>query len=353
MQKMDGSPEMSSFGSGAMQEMPSTLPGYVTFFSLVFQLLMTLVIFIMAGWVFVTIKTTRSLHKPHSIFVANLMVTDMILAVLQTAVTIDYVIGVDLLSCNVRQFFFSPIVEVHFTYLMISVDKVIGIAFPYKHRKIMTPRVVASMLVTTWTLAMLLSADSLISNYKDVPQYDLCASLIVISQRFVIRILPILLASSLTVSLNVYLSIKAYNVSKQAEKITRFSGNSSTSGEVKSLKKKYKRVKKDLKPLITLLMLIIGSSLVAFLFLLLLNTLKLVWSHQTILEALRPNISYVILFLHPTVYGLYFKQVRDPMVKKYKQLRNRYKFNTAVVAPLPPRAACAATKNMYTPKCCT
>ena len=336
MQKMDGSPEMSSFGSGAIQEMPSTLPGYVTFFSLVFQLIMTLVIFIMAGWVFVTIKTTRSLHKPHSIFVANLMVTDMILAVLQTAVTIDYVIGVDLLSCNVRQFFFSPIVEVHFTYLMISVDKVIGIAFPYKHRKILTPRVVASMLVTTWALAVLLSVNSLISNYKDVPQYDLCASLIVISQHFVIRMLPILLASFLTISLNVYLSIKAYNISKQTEKVARLSGNSS--GEVKSLKKKYKRVKKDLKPLITLLMLIIGSSLVAFSFILLLNSLKLVWSHQTILgleQALRPNISYVVLFLHPTVYGLYFKQVRDPMVRKYKQLRNRYKFNTAVVAPLP------------------
>ena len=159
-----------------------------------------------------------------------------------------------------------------------------------------------------------------------------------ISKRFIFHMLLVFMASSLTISLNIYLSIKAYKVHKQIEKETRLSGGSSG---VQSLKKKHNKLKKDLKPMVTLLMLIIGSSMIAFLFVLLLNISKLLWDDLVIMrveQALHPNIAYVVLLLHLVVYGLYFKQVRDQMVRKLKNLLNRYKFNTAVVAPLPQRA---------------
>ena len=218
---------------------------------------------------------------------------------------------------------------------MISLDKVIGVVSPFKYRKIVTPRIVASSIVVTWALAFLMSVDMFLSDYDNLPQYNLCISLAGISQRFIFRMLPGFLASSLTISLNIYLSIKAYKVCKQIERETRLSGVSS---EAKSLKKKQSKLKKDLKPIVTLLMLIFGSSLVGFLLVLLLNILKLLWSEQVFMraeQALRPNIYFVVLILHPTVYGLYFKQVRDQMVRKLRNVLNRYRLNTAVVAPLP------------------
>ena len=127
---------------------------------------MTMMILPMAGWVFFTIKTTRNLHKPHNIFVANLMVVDIVLAIVQTSVTVEWVTGLDLLSCNVVHFLLFPIVVIHFTYLMISVDKVISIAFPYKHRNIMTPRGVASMTTTAWVLGLLLSVKGLLNDHQ-------------------------------------------------------------------------------------------------------------------------------------------------------------------------------------------
>ena len=60
----------------------------------------------------------------------------------------------DFISCNVLLF---PIIAIHFTYLMIAINKVITIAFPFKHKGIMTPHVVASMVTTSWLLAILLS----------------------------------------------------------------------------------------------------------------------------------------------------------------------------------------------------
>jgi len=43
------------------------------------------------------------------------------------------------------------------------------------------------------------------------------------------------------------------------------------------------------------------------------------------------NVSYLVILLHPFVYGLYYKQVREPMMKVPKRIFCRNKFNS--VAP--------------------
>ena len=72
---------MDYSGSGTNQEIDnegSVLPGYVPYLSLVFKLIATTVILLLSGWVVYTIKTTRRLHKPYNIFVANSLVSGMI-----------------------------------------------------------------------------------------------------------------------------------------------------------------------------------------------------------------------------------------------------------------------------------
>ena len=105
---MEGSNEV--YGSGSGLEITDHhgphLPGYLPYLSLAFKWIATLIIVLMAGWVFFTIKTTRKLHKPHNIFVANLMITDIILALLTATqsniMIIGYATGVgDFISCKV------------------------------------------------------------------------------------------------------------------------------------------------------------------------------------------------------------------------------------------------------------
>jgi len=69
-----------------------------------------------------------------------------------------------------------------------------------------------------------------------------------------------------------------------------------------------------------------------------LNPSTLLFSDHFITEvdqALSANVMFMVLFIHPIVYGLYFNQIRTPMLKKLKSLICRNKFHTAVVAPLP------------------
>lgn len=56
----------------------SVLPGYAPYLSLVFKLTATLVNSLLIGWVVYTIKATRSLHRPHDMFVANLLVSGIV-----------------------------------------------------------------------------------------------------------------------------------------------------------------------------------------------------------------------------------------------------------------------------------
>ena len=87
--------------------------------------------------VITTIKATRSLHKPHIIFIANVMVTDIVFTIevfLSSAIMmIGFASGEgDLISSNLHLFLHYPVVVIYLTFLMISVDKVIAIKFPFR-----------------------------------------------------------------------------------------------------------------------------------------------------------------------------------------------------------------------------
>jgi len=58
----------------------SQLPGYFPYLSLAFKWVTTLIIILMACWIAYTIKMTTKPHKSQNIFVANMLITDIISA---------------------------------------------------------------------------------------------------------------------------------------------------------------------------------------------------------------------------------------------------------------------------------
>ena len=55
--------------------------------------------------------------------------------------------------------------------------------------------------------------------------------------------------------------------------------------------------------------------------------------HDVMYLVVYPNTFYAVPLLHPFVYGLYFKEIHQPMMKRMKMLLCCSKFNTATVAP--------------------
>jgi len=332
---MDESSGVPFSGSGSSETVPTTdpcveaLPNYFVFLSVLFKLIVTSIILLLAGWVFATIKITKSLHKPHNIFVANLMTTDIILvllfASLQCAIILEYVLGIDYISCNVLDFLLFPSLEMYFTFLMISVDKMIAIKFPFNHRKIVTSRVVAGTIAISWMLSAALFVPRLhvIGADNKVQKYGTCRSsdngflLNLITQ-----IIPTTMSSLLTLSIDIYLTIKGCQVNRQILRETRLSGATN----LQVLKKKKAAIRKNLKPMITLLVVALGGTLIGLLYPLSSVAVKLlepsVYYQCIISDIIRANAFYIIILLQPFAYGLYFKQIRDPMMKLMKSIVN-------------------------------
>ena len=353
MKEQDIFDEMSGDHSGSDQETTITddhtihLPAWVAYLSLGFKFISTIIVVLMAGWILITIKTTKSLQKIHNVYIANLMATSILCALITLLFTSTMMIGSftgmgDSIGCNVFKFFLFPVAIINFTLLMISVDKVIAITFPLRYRQIMKPRVVFGIITTKWVLAIMLFIHKLFNprGFTKVAEYGTCktnnGSLLV---ALITYTLPIFLACFLTVILNIYLTIKAYQVHKQIQEESKLYGGHSGDTQLKALKNKHATIKKHLKPLTTLLVVVLGSVSIGLLFPLLYIPTILLDSPLVYEQVMRyvvgPNIGFVSLLLHPFVYGLYFQQVREPMMRLLKRITSSCKCESAAVAPQP------------------
>ena len=349
--------EISDDSLGSGQENVTTaddpdvwLPAYLAYLSLAFKIISTVIIMLMACWVILTIKTTRSLHKTHNIYVAYLMAIDVMIAftgtVLSGAMMIGYFTGLgDFIGCNVFVFMLYPAGIVFFTFLVMSMDKVIAITFPFKHREIMKPRVVFGIIVIKHILVILINIRNLFASdgYTKVAQFGTCtrndSGLL---ETLITFTIPMFSACLITVFLDVYLTIKAYQIRKQIQVQNKLSGgHGGENDQVKTLRKKEANIRKHLKPLITLLVVVMGNSFVGLLFPILFVSAALLES-PTVYESvvryiIAPNVGYIIFLLHPFAYALYFKQVREPMMRLLKRITCPCKCKSSAVAPLPQR----------------
>jgi len=334
---------ISYTGSGTNQEMDqdSVLPGYISYLSLLFKIITTTITLLLSGWVVYTIKITTSLHKPHNIFVANLLVSGMIATLLYSLIVctmmISYHLGVEsIASCTITNCVLLPIQVNGMSFVIIAADKVLAITSPYKYKRWMKPRVVAAIITGSWLLAVIPTALAIATVRKDsiisAPQYGACVPAQDAYIRYVLAItVPTTVQSVLTISLNIYLAITAIQVHKQIEKETKLSGESA---KVDALKKRQRNIRRNMKPIITLLVVTL-TNILGFLFFVVLSLVGRVFlQHQEFVQHIIVNNSlYLIHLLNPITYGLYFRQVREPMMKCLKRLTRMNKVN--VVAPQP------------------
>ena len=120
---------MSFSGSGSNQEISEEqASGYLPYLSLVFKMAATMVILLLSGWVVYTIKTTRGLHRPHNIFVANLPVSGMVATMMYSFIVctmmISYQLGVQsIVSCSVYYYTLLPAHINVTSFLIVAGDK--------------------------------------------------------------------------------------------------------------------------------------------------------------------------------------------------------------------------------------
>ena len=273
------------------------------------------------------------------------MITTLTDCLMSASMIISYALGVEYyIGCFMMKSRLAPYYVTILSLVIIAVDKLIALAYiktyPFKYKKIMTPRVVAATITGSWLISVIPAAWSITFNVDgivDVPQYGICLvggdALI---EGIFIFIIPTLLSSALlTAILNICFAIKSYQVHKRLQREVNSAGSNSQSNSIKLLMKKQrdiKLMKKSIKALVVIVFGSVGIPLVV--------VPLIIWGrffvesevYQDIADyVISMNIGFVIRIFHPLVYGMHFKQIREPMGRWLRRCVKMNKVNS--VAP--------------------
>ena len=301
------------------------IPGYLTYVVLLYRLASTVFMIGMGSLVISTIVKTRGLHNVHNILIVNLMVADIVGLVATTFQTIGtilaYITGVpDPFRCDVLHFFQFPIIVTTYTFVMLSLDKFIAIKYALRYNTIITHHRAYLAIAIGWIIALLFRIMRLMYEVSAGMVYDKSSqfgSCLVKQESILVplftTIVPMILACSITITLDVYLSIKAYQMYKKIRQ---------ENGEIRQVSKdKLNKILQQLKPMVTLLVTILGSMaivLIISIFHVYVTTLNVEnKSYQMFVRhILIYNIGYLGIIVHPVVYGLYFSDIRHSLCRR-------------------------------------
>ena len=308
------------------------IPEYVTYIVLVYQLVSAVFVIGKDSLIISTILKTRSLHNIHNILIVNLMMADMIGITVYTfqgaGMMVSYIIGAqDPFRCDVFQFFLFPSILSLYVLVMLSVEKFIGIKYALRYKAIVTHHRVRRVIAAGWITALLFRFTRLIYKLAVGVEYDKFSQFVFcsIEPSYIVfelftTVIPLFLAYSVIITLEVHLSIKAYQLYKKSQ------GNN---GEGIQMPTEKDKTNHHLKPIITLLIIILGNlaivvvaSITYSLTLMVEETSYLMFVKYVIL----PNSIHLSAILHSLVYGLYFRKIRRSLCRRIKHIVQCCKF---------------------------
>ena len=106
------------------------------------------------------IRKTEELHTNYCLFLVNLLIGDILNTIrycFRIILIILYLINTRVyISDAVYIIITIPRVVIQYSFVLLAIDRVVGVAFPYRYRNIMKPRVVYALIASVWIIAAVL-----------------------------------------------------------------------------------------------------------------------------------------------------------------------------------------------------
>lgn len=315
MESYNQSYNQSSSSDGIYTEVPL----FATYLNMVTIVIGTIIVVTPAVMIINVIRWTRELHTKYFFFLANLLGTIVIRVIYkgvqQYLIMILYLLELNLdFSIILKLVILSPALLFYLIDVILPItlatERMIVIAFPFRHRSIMTTKTVVGMLAVMWGLSAILSIIITVT----VP-VDILWSLGVVYWHIPIFpyfvILRLMSAISITVA-NIFLQYKITVSNRKAKENQRL-------GNEEKRSKKLVQVLQERAKATTMLFLVGGIDVIADI---LLPVMYVVLGrsvdpdkHIYLLQFLMHPIETGVLLSQILVYGLYMKKIRKRLPK--------------------------------------
>ena len=292
------------------------VPVFATYLTMVMELISAVIVITLDAMIINVIWCTRELHTKYFFLVAHLLGTDVAGIIVRffrkCLIILLYQLGLNSDSTTIilKWIVILPSLLLYLVAILLPItlatERMIVIAFPYRHRSIMTAKTVAGMLAAMWGTAAILSTAMIVTKSIDIiwPQALVFYSYTSLPFFAVPRLA--LIVSIIVV--NIFLQYKITISNRKVTENERL-GNEE---EVKKSKKLLQEVQAQVKTTITVFVVggidIIASILLPIVYVLI--GILVESDNYYIFQLLMHPLEACVLLSHPLLYGFYMKKIR-------------------------------------------
>ena len=276
------------------------------------------------------IRKTEELHTNYCLFLVNLLIGDILNA-------IRYCFGIVIMALHLLDIrvhisvdiayivITAPWVAIQYSFVLLAIDRVVGVAFPYHYRNIMKPRVVYALIASVWIIAtvLLLLSRLILGPPYLVWQYGVFIPPSGVLGVVILYMLPQVASAIMIIGTNVYLYCAIIQSKKKLEDNLKLSGKDEQ--KVTRLQRLIQMQLQSSLPvfvlggvdcLLNILRNVIYGVIVSFYPLSTHPISLLCYVHFVIYP-----MKYCQIIFHSVTYGIYQKTVRKKLRKHYQRFQ--------------------------------
>ena len=138
----------------------SDVPLITTYLKILLWLVTIPAIITPAAVIIHIIRKTEELHTNYCLFLVNLLISDALTTIKYCTgiiIIVMYLLNIRIYTSDIVYIIASiPQVVTRYSFVLLAIDRLFGVAFPYRYRNIMKPRVVYALIASVWIIAAVL-----------------------------------------------------------------------------------------------------------------------------------------------------------------------------------------------------
>ena len=322
----------------------SDVPLVATYLKILLLLVAIPAIIIPAVVIIHIIRKTEELHTKYCLFLVNLFISDILTTIkycFEIFIMILYLLNIRIYVSDVAFVITTiPQVATRYCFVLLAIDRLVGVAFPYHYRNIMKLRVVYSLIACVWiTAAVLLFLGVFLGSAYLMWPFGIFIPQSGFPSALIIYVLPQIVSAILIVGTNAYLYRSIVQSKKKLENNLKLSGRDEH--KITKLQRLVHNLQMQLES--SLPVFILGgidcllnvSRVLVFIVINVFCPLSSGVSAGIYLYQFFANpLEYCQIISHSVTYGIHKKEVKQKLHRYYQCLQRLLPMHSSKVKPL-------------------